>query len=427
MPKAKRVKGYHYAYRTDGSKYRVYSNSKKRSSSKGRTKHTSTYSKGYGVKKYPVSTGADVRRTRAPSSRGLQTQTPSLRSTGRDGGVIVSHREYIADIPSSTSFRTLELQLNPGIKDTFPWLARVAQNFEEYVPRAMMFEFRTTSSDTLIANSPALGSVIMTTQYNALSPDFASKQEMENYEGAVSCKPSLSCKHYVQCSKRKNVLSELYIRTAPPNTGADLRLYDLGRFSMGVVGMQTDDDIIGELWVSYEMELRKPRIPSDPLSGFAQFKLTGVNQTAAQPFGSDGQITNPTYGSTLKDIQIKGGGATGLVQFGSTESGYFLIQISTIWGVTSTVGTWSISNLQNCLSVAAFSPAFSNIAFANTDGATSTSTRGFLTFVINITGPNASFTVTNGSKDGGNNATAISSGDVIISEIPDTVRATAPE
>lgn len=58
----------------------------------------------------------------------------------------------------------------------------------------MYLEYRTMSADALNSTNTALGQVIMSAQYNAGNPDFTNKQEMENYEGGVSVKPSQSCK-----------------------------------------------------------------------------------------------------------------------------------------------------------------------------------------------------------------------------------------
>ena len=224
-----RVRGYTYARRKDGTKYRVYGG-----------RRTRGYQKTSGYPRYAkANTLTGYGAYYAKRSRGrkvYEKPVPQIKNTSK--GVIVRHKEYIMDVPGSVDFQTETLALNPGLIDTFPWLARVAQNFEEWLPRGMVFEYRTTSSDTLLAASPALGSVIMATQYNSVNPSFTNKQDMENYDNAISCKPSVSCLHVIECKRSKTVMDEMYIRTTAPPPNADLRMYDLGKFQIATVGGQ---------------------------------------------------------------------------------------------------------------------------------------------------------------------------------------------
>ena len=184
-----------------------------------------------------------------------------------DGRVIIRHAEYLEDVPSATAFAIATYPLNPGMQQTFPWLSRIAQNFEEWLPRVIFFEFKTTSSDMIVTgvNTPALGQISMATQYNSLDSNFTNNVQLLNYENASTCKPSQSLRHYIECKRSQTVMDEMYIRTGaiPPN--ADLRLYDLGKTSVSSSNMQTNGQKMGQLWVSYEIELRKPRIPLDPI------------------------------------------------------------------------------------------------------------------------------------------------------------------
>jgi len=70
-------------------------------------------------------------------SFGAGVSPPSVRNT--KSGFIVSHREYIQDINSSTAFVGIADYINPGNSTLFPWLSQVAQNFEQWVPRGMRY------------------------------------------------------------------------------------------------------------------------------------------------------------------------------------------------------------------------------------------------------------------------------------------------
>lgn len=193
---------------------------------------------------------------------------PQIVNSSNHGGFIVRHREYIKDIKPTLDFSIESFTINPGDDDTFPWLATLSQNFEEYRMRGLIFEFKSMSSDAVLstAASSGLGSVIMSTQYNVLQPAFADKAHMENYEFATSSKPSCTFIHPVECKASMIAQSHLYIRNTTSGTG-DARLYDLGKFSIATQGCQGDEDaVIGELWASYEVELYFPR-QSDALIG----------------------------------------------------------------------------------------------------------------------------------------------------------------
>lgn len=187
---------------------------------------------------------------------------PAIHNTSQRT-FIVRHREYLGDIitGADAGFNITHYAINPALYGTFPWLAQIAQNFEQYRVRGMVFEFKSTSADALNSTNTALGSVIMATEYNSDSDPFASKAQMENHEFASSARQSCSMLHAIECAPRVTTVTELYTRTTSPPAGQDLRLYDLGRFSIATQGQQGSSVNIGELWVSYEIELLKPQIP----------------------------------------------------------------------------------------------------------------------------------------------------------------------
>lgn len=249
---------------------------------------------------------------------------PQIKNTST--GFIVSHREYIQDINASQSFVNVTpvgqaspgFALNPGNASCFPWLAQIAENFEEWIPRGIIFEFKTTSSDAVVSTSAnaALGTVIMATEYNPYNGFFANKQQMENYQFSAACKPSCTFNHQVECSSKENPEHMFYVRTGPAPTGADYRLYDLGEFQIATVGMQANGNVIGELWVTYEIEFKKPRIAigsSNATTGLADHFQFTTNITPGSPFGTATTVTIPTVGSNLFGICSGGASATAIV------------------------------------------------------------------------------------------------------------------
>lgn len=264
-------------------------------------------------------TGLGKYEVRENSLMGLGNQAgidgsmgPPIVSNSRNG-VRIKHREYIKDIVSSTAFSLENFFLNPGLHATFPWLSRIAQNFEQYKFHGIIFEFRSTSADALDSTNTALGTVIQGTDYNPAMANFSNKQQMENNEWSVSTKPSNSCIHPIECSAKESQVKLWFVRTGPIPVGSDQRLYDLANYQIATSGSQAQATI-GELWCSYDCEFFKPVLDvGTPEGGFgASFTLSDCSATAL--FGTDilrQQVTNNC------NLQVAAG--DGVNSFGQIE------------------------------------------------------------------------------------------------------------
>lgn len=176
----------------------------------------------------------------------------------------VKHREFIKDLlvpDDPASFNIKDYVINPGNRELFPWLGQMARQYSQYKIHGMVFAYKSMSSD--YAASGPLGTVFMATNYNALDRPFSSKLELENTEFAVSTKPSMSLVHAIECDPKVSGFEILYIRDPGYDTGetSDRRFYDYGRFQVGTQGLPgTPGNTLGELWVTYDIELIKPII-----------------------------------------------------------------------------------------------------------------------------------------------------------------------
>jgi hypothetical protein len=219
--------------------------------------------------------------------------------TGGTDGVVLRHREYLGDVTASTVFTPTSYSINPGDYNTFPWLSTVAQQFEEYRFRGLVFCYK-ASSGFIGGTSPALGNVMLATQYDVLDPAFPSKQIMDSYEYSDSVLPTEACLHGVECDRSLTPLPTLYIRHGAAPAGSDPRLFDLGIFTIATTGQQASNFAVGELWVTYDVELLKPRIdPRSTLSSVPNYLhqfAASHTATAAVPMGTG--ITT-TAGSTI--------------------------------------------------------------------------------------------------------------------------------
>lgn len=185
---------------------------------------------------------------------------PMFTKSGR--GTKIVHREYLFDVvtsPTIGQFNIQKVPIQPALAGSFPWLAPVAEQFEEYTLNGVIFEFKSNSYDALASTNTASGTVVMTTQYNVLNPTFTTKQAMEQYEFTCSAKPSVNLIHPVECARGESPIYTLSTRAGSATTG-DLRLYDFANFYIATVGMQGASTNIGELWVSYDITFLKPRL-----------------------------------------------------------------------------------------------------------------------------------------------------------------------
>lgn len=214
--------------------------------------------------------------------------TDSVPTFAKDTHSIrVAHREYMFDMDwLGTSFTNRTFYINPGNRRMFPWLYWLSQCFEQYKFHGLVIEFKTTAGNSVGSTNTALGTVILATQYNALDTKFSSKYEMENYQYACSTKPSVSVIHPVECAMRECPVDVLYIRNqATQNYGsnnlsnADPRLYDLGILNVAGVGAQAANINCGEVWISYDVELFKPR-PQKNTTGTSHYQSSTTTDLA---------------------------------------------------------------------------------------------------------------------------------------------------
>lgn len=189
-------------------------------------------------------------------------QLPSFKNMS--AGTRVQHREFLFDVITSDvagQFKIQTVPIQPALTTAFPWLAASAENYQEYKLNGVVYEFKSNSYNALASTNTASGTVVMATDYNVLDPPFTNKFQMEQTQFTCSGKPSINLLHPIECNKLETPTSVLFTRAGPVTTG-DLRLYDWGNFQIATVGMQGTSVNIGELWVTYDLTLLKPKLNS---------------------------------------------------------------------------------------------------------------------------------------------------------------------
>lgn len=276
----------------------------------------------------------------------LQGNSPPIIKNS-SSGVIVRHREYLQNIVTASdgSFNLQSFAINPGLVSTFPWLSQVANAYEQYKLRGMIWEFKSTSADSLASTTTGLGSVIMATEYDSSRPVFQNQQQMANHEFANSSRQSCSMLHAIECKKSLTPTSELWVRSGAVPAGDDERLYDWGLFQIATVGGPSVANTIGELWVTYEVEFLKPQL----ISGIGAELLSDhyhstISVSTVHYFGLDssGSSTKAVSGSNL-GTTISGN--TIVFPPGMSEGTFMLIYICV---GTSTLCTQPTKTGTNC-------------------------------------------------------------------------------
>jgi hypothetical protein len=191
----------------------------------------------------------------------------------------IKNREFITNVTGSTSFASANYRINPGNKVMFPWLNGIASSYQQYRVNGMIFHFNSTSADALNSTNTALGTVMLSTNYDLSEPNFETKTQVLAAYFSNSGKPSEDLTHAVECDMKSRPIDVLYVDHGGENLNSP-QMYDLGNFQFATEGMQASAQI-GELWVSYDITFYKPRFSECD----AYTKLSNGAWSSTSPLG----------------------------------------------------------------------------------------------------------------------------------------------
>ncbi len=220
--------------------------------------------------------------------------------------VVVRHREYLGDIFSSATpgaFEVTNYALNPALSSTFPWMSQVAAAYRQWRPLGMVFEFKSNTGLISSAATPAVGMVIMATDYNAYDvAPFSNKREMDNNMYTTSAKTTESFYHPIECAPLRNVLGSYFTRVGNLPTNQPPQFYDLGVFAIASIGCPVASQNLGELWLTCEIEFDKSTLQnaqSDPVLADLFYNFSTTPYETGTVVGSLAQAIIPTPTNTL--------------------------------------------------------------------------------------------------------------------------------
>jgi len=234
-------------------------------------------------------------------------------------GTRIRHREFIRVINSSVNYNNISFSINPGLSALFPWLSTLAVNFEQYKLHGFVATLHTTSATAVASTNTALGVWGAVTQYDPTDVPFIERRAAENYVGCNSAVVCSTLMHGVECKAKSDVLDRYYVRTQNISDSEDLKFYDHGVLNIFTDGAQASSQI-GELWVSYDVEFFKPKLPSsiDMDKAIADF-YSIQNPAGLLGDGSATPRTGSNLGSTIspngQSITLPSAAPAGLYKF----------------------------------------------------------------------------------------------------------------
>jgi len=226
-------------------------------------------------------------------TRVMRTGAPNF-SRRPNGDIIVSHREFITDIPGSVDYNVTKIPVNPGLPFSFPWLSQMASLYESYCFEKLDFEFETMSSTS------TTGSVMLAVDYDASDPTPVEKSQLASYQDYKRSSPWESFKQH-SSAQNLHKRSTFNVREGALSANQDVKLYDTGNLFVSTQG-QANGNAVGELYVDYRVKLMTPQLNNPALgnSKYAKFSGTSGAPVLVSATGSNaplipsGSITGPT-------------------------------------------------------------------------------------------------------------------------------------
>jgi len=300
-----------------------------------------TISKWLGAGDYAVGSNSIVTKT-LRGSNGI----PMMHTANQS--IIVRHKEYLGEVRSNTAFTVLNsLPINPGMSGTFPWLSDIAVRFQEYKLRGMVFHYVPSSGTAISGTNAALGTVMMQTSYRSTDAAPTSKIEMLNEYWSSESSPAEAFCHPIECDPKENPFSTQYVRSGPIPEGDSMLMYDVGTTHVAVSGNPATGNILGDLWVTYEVEFKKPVLVSNVAAQHLGATLvsapTSFTPTPTNLFGG--------LSSTIGNFVMTSDGANTITfprGLAGTFSMLLVVRSSGNWTQCDLVGA---PTLTNCISV----------------------------------------------------------------------------
>lgn len=188
--------------------------------------------------------------------RSRPTGSPSVKNSKE--GCTITHREYLFDVQrTNNNFVVDTVIVNPGVSNSFPWLAQIAGRYESYTFERLDYIFQ-----PMVPTTQA-GTVMMAIDFDAADAAPNNKQTLMAFAGANRAAPWQPFRISASRIDRKKMVSERYVRSATI-ADTDIKTYDMGNLFIATVGTGSATVTLGELYVEYTVRFRTPQIQQSP-------------------------------------------------------------------------------------------------------------------------------------------------------------------
>jgi len=190
----------------------------------------------------------------------MVTKAPVMKRT-KARSLVVSQRELIVgSVAGSTDFALqVDLSINPGLATSFPWLAPIASQWQQYRIKKLVFEW------IPIAATNTAGDYLMAFEYNASEPVPSTEQELSAYEGAIMSSTWCASKLVLDLGASNSILRKTVRQVA---TAGDIKTFDIGRLIVATNNCPNTNNV-GKLYADYDIEFFVPQVSVSSVSGYA--------------------------------------------------------------------------------------------------------------------------------------------------------------
>lgn len=195
-----------------------------------------------------------------PSAIGAGKNSTS-RLVGRS--CTIMEDEYIAEViggATGANFNNTAYVINPGQVSTFPWLSKIAAQWEKYHFNSLEFYYK--PEVTGFATAGQSGKVIMSVDFDASDAPPSSKQQMEDTMPHVDGMPAVSIRMPLTARQMHALYPTLYVRPGGLPGASDIKTYDAGNLNIATQGLNSNTATLGELRVKYNVTLSVPVLES---------------------------------------------------------------------------------------------------------------------------------------------------------------------
>ena len=248
-------------------------------------------------------------------------------------------REPLGQIISSSTpgnFKLQKFRVNAGLASTFPWLAGFGNNYESWRPMSLIFEYVPTSGMSVASGDTALGSVTMAAQYNPFAQDPSSLLQIQGYPNSVTAAPFEHSLCGIECQPSKRQADTLLVRNGNVSGNGGLvldngydTLFDLCEFFIATEGCQVASVKLGQLWVTYEIQLLNPIIPlvQNFNPGFTVQSGGGTNYPSTGIFSLPNSVSVTPWSGATQDYAM----SANQFNFPDIPPGTYTIQLNLLY------------------------------------------------------------------------------------------------